>query len=814
MAQDLRLALRTLIRTPAFTLTAILTLALGIGANTAMFSVVNAVLLRPLPFADPNRLVFVFSQNTQRSAGQMRVSPLDFTDWQREARSFDALAAHVGTGFSFSGDDTAPELAIGQLVTQDFFRALGVRPVVGRLFVADEFTPGRDHAILLSEGLWQRRYGGDRTVVGRTVTINGRPYAIAGVMPRSFSYPTDRYQLWAPLSLVSPPDGLPVNRNTHYLRVIARLKAGVAPSQAQAEMTAIADRLASQYPDTNRALGARVLPLRDQVIGDVRTALLVLLGAVGFVVLIACGNVTNLLLARATGRQRELAIRAALGAGNARLVRHLFTETAVLYAAGAIAAIVVASWALALVASLKPADIPRLADATIDGTVLSVTSLIALLTALVFGLAPAMHGACTDVSDALKSGARTSGASRGRQRLRAGLVVGQLALSMVLLVGAGLAIRSFMRLTHVDPGFDADGQLTFGLVMPAARYPGAAEMRSFQSRLLADLAAAPAVRNAGATTHLPFSGQNLENGFTVDGFVVPPDGEGPVGGLRGIAGDYFAALGIPLKRGRAFTADDREGMPLVAIVNDTFARRYWPGQNAIGKRLRFGGPSSQDPWRVVVGVAGDVKHMGPAEETRPEVDLPFAQLDPGFMTTWARGPTIVLRGSLPVANLTSIARERVNAADATMPLINVQTMAELASDVVSQPRFRTVLLGAFAALALALATIGVFGVLSYFVSERAAEIGVRMALGAQPVDVVRMVVGKAVALAIVGMSIGLIAAVPLSRAMRALLFEAPPFDVVTFAIVGLGLVAVAALASYWPARRAARVDPVTALRME
>jgi putative ABC transport system permease protein len=814
MLKDLRHALRALVRTPAFTLTAVVTLALGIGANTAMFSVVNAVLLRPLPYADPDRLMFVFSRNSQHNTGQMRVSALDLDDWRRQARSFDALAGHTGTGFTFSGDERAPELAIGQVVTEDLFRVLGVKPLIGRPFGPDDFIAGRERVLLLSYGLWQRRFGGDRAIVGRTETVNGRPYEIAGVMPPGFSYPTDRYQLWAPLALSPTPDSLPLNRASHYLQVVARLKRGATPAQAQAEMTALADHLASEYPDTNRNLTARVIPLSDQIVGDVRTALLVLLGAVGFVVLIACGNVTNLLLASATGRQREIAIRAALGAGNARLVRHLFAETAVLYAAAAAGAIVVASWALALVESLRPAGIPRIADAAIDAKVLGVTSLVSMLTALVFGLAPAVHGARADVGDALKSGARTAGASRGRQRIRAALVVGQLALSMILLTGAGLAIRSFMRLTHVDPGFDADGQLTFGFVMPPARYPGAAEIQAFQSQLLADLASAPGVQAAGATTHLPFSGQNLENSFTAEGFEVSPGSEGPVAGMRGIEGDYFQAIGIPLKRGRVFNADDRAGMRLVAIVNETFARRYWPGQDPVGKRLRIGGPTSQDPWRVVVGVVGDVKHLGPAAETRPEVDLPFAQLGSGFITVWARGPSVVLRGSLPAADLASIARERVKAADSAMPLTGVQTLAELASDVVSQPRFRTILLGLFAALALALAAVGVFGVLSYFVSERTQEIGVRMALGAQPADVVRMVVVKAVALAGLGAAIGLLAAIPLARSMRALLFEAPPFDAPTFSLVALALLVVAAMASYWPARRATRVDPVTALRAE
>jgi putative ABC transport system permease protein len=813
MLNDLRYAARTLVRTPAFTLTAVLTLALGIGANTAMFSVVNAVLLRPLPFADPDRLMFVFSRNTQRNAGQMRVSALDFEDWRRDTRAFDAMAGHTGTGFTFSGSEAAPELAIGQVVTADLFRVLGVKPLIGRLFTPDEFTAGRERVLLLSYGLWQRRFGGDAAIVGRTVTVNGRAYEVAGVMPRGFTYPTDRYQLWAPLALSQSPDSLPRNRASHYLQVIARLKPGVTAAQAQTEMTALADRLASQYADTNSNLTARVMPLDDQIVGDVRPALLVLLAAVGFVVLIACGNVTNLLLARATGRQRELAIRAALGAGSGRLVRHLFAETAVLYAAGAAGAILVASWALALLESLKPSGIPRLGESTIDAKVLGVTSLIAMLTALVFGLAPAVHGART-VGDALKSGARTSGTSRGRQRLRASLVVGQLALSMVLLAGAGLAIRSFMRLTQVDPGFDADGQLTFGFVMAPARYPGAAEIRAFQSRLIADLASAPGVLAAGSTTHLPFTGQNLENSFSPEGFDVPPGGEQPVAGLRGITGDYFQAIGIPLKRGRMFSADDREGMPRVAIINETLARRYWSGQDAIGKRLKMGGPDSDAPWHVVVGVIGDVKHMGPAAETRPEISLPFAQLDAGFVTVWARGPSVVLRGGLPAAGLTSIARERVTAADPTMPLVGVQTLAELASEVVSQPRFRTILLGLFASLALALATVGVFGVLSYFVTERTQEIGVRVALGAQPADVVRMVVVKAIGLAVVGCAIGLLFAVPLTRSMQALLFEVPPFDIATFSMVALALIAVAAAASYWPARRATRIDPVTALRMD
>ena len=813
MLNDLRYAIRTLARTPAFTLTAVITLALGIGANAAMFSVVNAVLLRPLPFADPNRLMLLYSVR-QRSGRQVRASPLDFLDWRREAQSVDGMAAHVGTGFTFSGGDTTPELVIGQQVTQDFFRVVGVEPAIGRSFTADEFAPGRDRAIILSHGLWQRRYGGDRSFVGRTVTVNDKPYVIVGVMPAGFSYPTDRYQLWVPLSLTPSPDGLPVNRGAHFLQVVARLKPGVSAAHAQAEMTTIADRLAAQYADSNRDLGARIVPLRDEIVGDVQTALLVLLGAVGFVVLIACGNVTNLLLARATGRQRELAIRAALGAGRSRLVRQLFAETAVLYAAGGASAIGIARGALAVLVTVNPGDIPRLAGATIDASVLGVTSAVSLATALLFGLAPAIHCARAEIGDAIKAPGRTGSASGGRQRLRAALVVGQLALSMVLLAGAGLAMRSFVRLTSVDPGFDADGQLTFGLAMPTSRYSTASQLTAFASRLTADLASAPGVRHVGAITHLPFSGQNLENSFTVEGFDVRAGGDGPIAGLRGVNGDYFAALGIPLKRGRVFTNADRDETARVAIVNETFARRYWGAQDPIGKRLKLGDADSTDPWRVVVGVVGDVKHTGPAAETRPEVDVPYAQLEPGLLMTFARDLSYVVRGTLPRGDALALVRARVRDADAAMPLTNVQTVAQLASGVVARPRFRTALLGVFAWLALTLAAVGVFGVLSYFVTQRSREIGVRLALGAQRSDVVRMIVAKAVALAAAGAAIGLVLAIPLSRSMSALLFQAPAFDLVTFTTVGLTLVGVAGIASYCPARRAARVDPAVALRME
>ena len=557
-----------------------------------------------------------------------------------------------------------------------------------------------------------------------------------------------------------------------------------------------------------------MIPLSEQAVQGVRTALLVLLGAVGFVVLIACTNVTNLLLARATGRQREVAIRAALGAGRVRLIRQFLTETIVLYTLGAAGALALAVWGLEVLLSLSAGDIPRLADASIDARVLGVTLIVSLGTAIVFGLAPAIHAATSDVLDALKAGGRTGGTGDGRQTLRAALVVAELALSVVLLVGAGLALRSFVRLIDVDPGFRVDDQLTFTVVMQPSHYPDAPHMTAFTRRLIEQLASTPGVQHVGATTHLPFSGQNMENSFGVEGFPNPPGAEQPVAGMRGVTADYFTALGVPLKAGRMFTSADREDSPSVAIVNEGFARRYWPGQSAVGKRLKEGSASAAAPWRTVVGVVADIRHMGPGDEARPEVDLPYPQIDPDLATTWFRGAAFVVSGSLPASALAPAARAQVHAIDPAMPLNEVRAMSTLASEVVAQPRFRTVLLGAFAALALTLATIGVFGVLSYFVTQRTQEIGIRIALGARSGDVVRMVLTRGVGLAAMGIAIGLVAAIPLTRSMQALLFDVQPTDVPTFATVGIVLILVAAAASYLPARRAARIDPMTALRMD
>jgi putative ABC transport system permease protein len=811
MLQDFRFALRTLFRSPGFTATAALTLALGIGVTSLMFSVVNAVLLRPLPYPAQDRLMLVFNVSTNVvDANTIRATGLDFEDYRARARSFEALAGHIGTGFAFSGQGD-PELVIGQMVTADFFRVLGVQPSLGRTFTPDEFTPGRENTIVLSQRLWKRRFGGSPSVVGSQITVNGKPFTIAGVMPAGFEYPGRRYELWAPLPSPRSAEMPPINRSAHYLQMIGRLQPSISTEQAHAEIKGIAGALAAQYPDTNRNMSARVTPLQDFTVRAVKTPLYVLLGAVGLVVLIACANVTNLLLARATARHREVAIRQALGAGRWRLVRQFLAETAVLYTIGAAGALALASWGTSALVALGPSDIPRLADTALDERVLAATLLLSLVTALLFGLAPAMQGAAADPADALRAGGRTASAGRARQRFRIALVVSEVALSVVLLIGAGLALHSLVRLTAVDPGFDPDGQLTFSVVMQPRKYPTAVSMAAFTGRLSDQLASMPGVQHAGSTTHLPLSGQNIENGFEIDGWAPPQAGVIPVAGMRGVTGDYFPALGARLKAGRVFTSADRTDSQPVAIVNEAFMQRYFSGQNPLTKRVKeFGG----DNWRSVVGVIADVKHSGPAEEARPEVSLPYAQLEPGFMTTWSRGVYFVVRGKTPASTLASAARAEVAAIDPDMSLNEVQSMAALASEAVSEPRFRTILLGTFAGLAITLASIGVFGVLSYFVTQRTREIGIRVALGASSGDIMKMVVGRGLSLAGIGLAIGLLAAIPLTRSMQTLLFEVKPLDITTLALVVIGLAAVAGLASYLPARRALRIEPMTALHLE
>ena len=811
MLQDLRFAFRMLLRAPGFTAMAGLTLALGMGATSLMFSVVNAVLLRPLPYAEPSRLMLLFNVRTNTpSADTIRLTPLDFDDYKSRARSFEAVAGYIGTGFTFSGAGEA-ELVIGEMVTPEFFRILGVAPALGRTFAPDEFQPGHENVVVLSDRLWKRRFGGNPASIGSRVTVNGKPFTIAGVMPPSFEYPGSRYELWAPLPSPRTTELPPINRVSHYLEVIGRLKPDVSFEQAQREVAMVASALASEYSATNSNMSARVTPLESFLVRDVETPLRILLAAVGLVVLIACANVTNLLLARASVRSREVAIRQALGAARWRLVRQFLVETLALYLVGACGALAVASWGIPVLLSFAPQDIPHLSDTALDLRVLAATMLMSLACALIFGLAPAYHGGKVDPAQALRGGGRSASAARAGQRVRVALVVSELALSVVLLIGAGLMLRSLVRLTTVDPGFDADGQLTFSVVMMPRKYPDESSMLSFSERLSSQLASLPGVQHAGFTTHLPLSGQNLENGFEVDGYVPANADDNPVAGMRGVSEHYFAALGVRLKTGRVFTTIDRSNSQPVAIVNEAFARRYFGGSNPIGRRLREGGYPN---WRVVVGVISDVKHSGPAAEARPEVSLPYSQLTFGFLNAWARGIYVVVRGDTPASALVTPVRGVIQSLDPDMSMNRPRALAEFASEAISQPRFRTILLSAFAALAIALASVGIFGVLSYFVTQRTREIGIRLALGASSADILRMVVGRGLFVTAVGLAIGMIAAIPLTRSLETLLFEVRPLDAATIATVIVGLALVAALASYLPARRALRIAPMTALQLE
>ncbi len=810
LLQDVRHSFRMLRRSPGFTAAAVATLALGIGANTAVFSVVDAVLLRPLPYDEPDRLFVLYQQHHEENVGRTRAAPLDFLDWQQRSRSFAAMGAHIGTGFTLTGGGE-PELVIGQLVSVELFDVLRVRPLLGRAFRPEENEAGRDRVMLLSHGLWQRRFGGDAAIVGRTVVANGRPYTVVGVMPPGFDYPEKRYQLWVPFPFRGEnPDNLPISRQSRYLQVIGRLADGVTPAQAAAELDAIGRRLAEEFPESDGGTTIRMASFTEETVGGVRKALLLLLGAAGFVLLIACANVTSLLLARASTRRREMAVRSALGVGLPRLVRQLLTETFVLFAIGLSAGLLVAQATLRAVRTFGPADIPRLAEAALDSRVLLFSGAAAGVAALLFGLAPALQAARAGATGAGKIGGRVVSAEPRHQRLRSAVIVAEIGISLVLLTGAGLAVRSFLRLQGAEKGFDPDRAVTFNVVMPAAKYPDAPSMWACYRQLLGNLASQPAFEAVGFTTHLPLSGQDLENGVTLEG--APEGGDPPVAGLHGISPGYLEAMGIPLRRGRAFTSQDREGSLPVALVNETFARRYWPGQDPLGKRLSVDGP--EGPWRMVVGVVADVRHRSLDAVAHPGVLLPYLQLDPGFLTAWARGLSVVIRSSAGPSVVAGFARRGIHATDPNMPLIDFQPMARLVAGSTAQPRFRTLLMGGFALIAFTLALVGVFGVMSYFVAQRTQELGVRMALGARRSDVLALVLGRGARLALLGVLCGLLGARALTGWMAGLLYEVSPTDPATFALAAGLLTAAALAASYLPARRAAAVDPAVVLREE
>jgi putative ABC transport system permease protein len=811
LLQDVRYGLRQLRRSPGFTAVAVLTLALGIGANTAIFSVVNAVMLRPLPFQDPERLVRVVSIRLQDKAGDNASYP-DFLDWRSQNHVFDRMGVFRTEGFTLTGRGQATHLQ-GSIVSAEMFSLLAVKPLLGRTFLPEEDTPGTTNggdAVILSHRLWRERFGAETGVVGQTIQLDNKSATIVGVMPEGFQFPmrAGHIDLWATIARDSEngEKSMAVQRGAHYLDVMARLKPGVTIAQAEAEMGAIISGLNKQYPE-NSPRGARIVPELDQMVGDVRPALLVLLGAVGCVLLIACANVANLLLARATSRQREMAIRAALGASKGRMIRQVLSESLVLASAGGALGALLAFWVTDFLVRLIPADIPRLSAIHLDSRVLVFTIALSLVTGLLFGMAPALQVSTSSLSESLKESGR--GATEGihRHRVRSTLVVAEVAVAAMLLVGAGLLIRSFARLERVDPGFNPHQVLTFKVELPGSRYSMARMVDLFR-QIATRLNQLPGVRSASALFPFTLNGDEADTTFDIEGRSVA-EADRPRTAYIWVEPGFFRTLGIPILSGRDFTAQDDLKTTPVIIINQTLARRFFPNENPVGKRIStgIGNGYKQPPMREIIGVVGDVKQEGLEADVAPAAYVAVAQSPFDVMT-------FVVRTGADPASVVAAARNEVAAVDKDLPIFDVKTLDQHVSESVAQPHFNTLLLGIFAGLALALAAVGLYGVIAYSVVQRTHEFGVRMALGAEQQDVLRMVLGQGIVLTLAGVGIGVAGALALTRFLGSLLFGIRPNDPATFAAVLLVMTVVALLASYVPARRATRVDPMVALRCE
>ena len=793
---DLRFAARQMSKTPGFTLVAILTLAFGIGATTAIFSVVNGVILRPLPYAEPDRLVRVIEILPQ--FGRFAVAPANFLDWRQQNSVFERIAAYAG-GTDAVGGPEGPERIAMSSVSWDTFELLGVPPALGRGFRADEDLPNRNDVAVISHGMWQRRFGGDAAILGRPLDLSSGPVTIVGVMPPDFYFPARDVEFWRPIAF-NPANA---TRGGHYISVVARLKPGVTVAAAGAEMKGIAERLAEQYPKTNHKESAETIAAHELIVGQIRPTLLTLLAAVAVVVLIACANVANLLLARASVREKEIAIRAAMGAGRGRLVLQMLAESLVLATAGGALGVLLAYLAIEPIQTLSAGSIPRVADVAIDRTVLLFAVLMSLATGLLFGGAPAWQASRSGPGAALKEGARAASSAGGRW-LRSALLVGEVALSLVLLVSAVLLLRSFARLTGVDPGFQPEKVLTFRVSLPQVSYPDSHHRFAFYDRLLEKLRSTPGVEAAGMAQQVPMRGDYVLS-FSIQGRPSAGPGTDPSANYRSVSPGYFESLGIPLRRGRLIDERDTDKAPLVAVVDEAFARRYFPGEDPIGRGIDIG--NGTDGYYEIVGVVGDVHYGGLDATPAPSMYAPF-KTDPfGTMA-------VVVRAAGDPAQLTGAARQAVREIDSALPAYAILPLSQVVSDSVAQRRFSMLLLALFAFVALFLAAVGLYGVVSYTVSLRTREIGVRMAIGAQRGDVLKLVVGGGMKLALAGTAIGIVAALALSRVVESMLYGVTPFDVTSYALTAAVLLAVSALACFVPARRATAVDPLLALRAE
>lgn len=797
--QDLHYGLRMIRKNPGFALLAVLTLALGIGANTAIFTVVNAVLLRPLPYSDPDRLVYVQENNLKKGWDSFSVAPPNFVDWRAQSQSFEHMAAVNSGSFNYTGGES-PERLRGVTVTEDYFPMLGVLPELGRWFVADDYQAGKNKVALLTHRGWTRLVNRHDDVVGRVIMLNGEAYTVVGVLPQHFrTGPLN--DLWVPL--VFNANQL-AGRGSHFLSIIGRVKPGVSIQQAQQELSGIAARLSEQYPNSNRDWGVVVTSMYEAVVGEVRLALLVLMGAVGLVLLIACANVANMLLARASVRAREIAVRAAIGASRGRLVRQLLTESLVLAALGGGIGLILAMWGTeALTASLTGV-LPRASEVRVDGWVASFTVLATVLTGLLFGMAPAWMVSRSNLQETLKEGS-SGGSAERRGWLRSTLVVTEVALAVVLVVASGLLLQSFARLQSVPPGFRTDHSLSFAAILPRAKYAEPAKQTAFFEQVLQRVKSLPGVASAALAEPIPLSGSDTLYSLSVEGRATD-QGDLPSPLYYLVSPDYFRTMEIPLLAGRAFTEQDVDGAPRVVVINRTFAERIFPNENPLGRRIRLG--RNSDIAREIVGVVADTKHYWLGERNSLlQVYEPFAQMPQS-------GMNFVLRTSVEPGSLAGAVRRAVQAVDPDQPVIAVQTLEQLLSDSVAQPRFRTLLLGLFGGLALVLASVGVYGVMAYSVARRTQEIGIRMALGAQRGDVLRMVLRGGFTLAAVGVALGLAGAFAATRLLEGLLFGVKPTDLQTYAITAAILVAVALVACAIPALRASRINPMRALRYE
>jgi putative ABC transport system permease protein len=807
--KDLRYGLRSLLKHPGFTAIAVITLALGISANTAMFSVINAVLLRPLPYQDPARLVTIWEESPERDMYEMPVSFANLRDWVDQNHSFEQISAYTFTNLNLTGAGEPARLGTVR-ASANLFPLVGIAPQLGRTFLAEEDRDGANRVVILGHALWQSRFGSDSGIIGKSLTLNNQSYTVVGVMPSNSQFPVgfgylgkvlnDPIDLYVPLAAA----GREQERGNYSFFAMGRLKPGVTIDQARADMSTIERRLELQYPDGNTGIGIRLVPTQEQTVKEIRPALLVLLGAVGFLLLIACANIANLLLARAASRHKEIAVRTALGASRLRILRLLLTESLMLSLAGGGLGLLLAVWGTQALVALAPDNIPRLNEVGVDTRVLIFTLVVSLVTGITFGLIPGLYAAKPDLNEGLKEGSRGSMGSVAGKRTRNVLVAVEVALSLMLLIGAGLMLKSFLRLQQINPGFNPDNVLAVNLTLSSSKYPEDRQQAAFFQEALSRLQSLTGVQSAAATTTLPLTLSVSGSDLRVEGHPEPEAGKEMMVATSSISPGYFRTLAIPLKKGRDFSDRDKSGAPSTAIINDDLARVYFPDEDPIGKRITF---TDGESWISIVGVSGDVKQLGLDSTAKPQVYFPYLQVAAPSMT-------LAVRSTSNPTSLTAAVKNQIQIIDKDLPIDEAKTMHQLLSDSSSGRRFNMLLLTVFAVVSLILAMVGIYGVMSYTVTQRTHEIGVRVAIGAQSRDVFRMVIRQGMLLAMIGIAFGLAGAFALTRLMTTMLFGVAPNDPATFVGIALLLTGVALVACYIPGRRATKVNPLEALRYE